>query len=300
MKNKNSIFRTLYAISLIGIFLSVALIILAVTKTIDGPLFKIAGIVMILCLSCTMIIPWLRIILNDRQKAENPGRYNVLRIISYCFIGLTAVCCILWIAAVFVSGNLTTAVHNDDPAKFAACLRFFKFAIIITIQVAIITLIATTILRLGKKYIILQTIAYLSGIFLDICLIIVFASIGITSGGDFKVDDSLFIFTYKAMWVSMIIAGVFLAISVGMLSSIRWRKRGYRYGYGRRPARLDTIDDMIEATEGPEEHAPDIQPVVNSAKSVPDKLADLKLMLDNGLITEEEYARKRQQIIDEM
>ena len=75
-------YRIVNTSAIVGLFVAVGILVLMVTGTIPWTSSAVA----ILCFSCLLALPWIR-------KIEN----NEFKILSYVFLGIVGLSCILWL-----------------------------------------------------------------------------------------------------------------------------------------------------------------------------------------------------------
>lgn len=281
---RSKIFSFLTYVAIIGLFVDVALIILGLTQVIpfSTNLFAAIGIIGVICLSSLLVIPWIKYL-----AAKN---HRVLSIVFLSFIG---VCTVLWIVSILLIVILWKGGEGLSDVRTANMLNTIKASLLITVQFSVASSIADSILKFGKKWIVFQVIMYLSLLYVDFYLTSVILCLKISAGGMDIVESFSFI---SQKWALVTLS---IAIAYSFIASSIMNKS--RFGFRRRRGLLGntTIADDIE-----EEDRKMIADMAGTKKTAqPDakeRLNKLKEMLDQGLITQEEYDEKRKEIIKDL
>ena len=306
--------KLLMQTAILGLFAVAGVIVLLITGSL-GKAADNRGLILALaifgfiCLGSLLALPWVRYL--------ERGKYKIL---SWVFTGFVILCVLLWIIASFVVNGLINKIINEtitDRYGFNTII-FVRIVLIITLQFVAANFIAGNILRYGKKMIVFQGIAYFSYVYIDIwlsCLLSIFVLS--SKDGKYELTYSAglsdFVFT-RWVWTLALVALVWVIVSNTIISNTNkngdLRRTGYEYDrYGRRRRRslsgrlLGAMVDKLERQgedeeiDAENEEAKKPVPEANDAKA---KLAKLKEMYDQGLLTKEEYDEKRQKIVDEL
>ena len=271
--NKFSLYGLIQTISIVGLFIAVGIIVLSSVGSfkLSSGLIQFIGIIAVICLCGLMSLVWARNL--ERGKAK---------VVSIVFLGIFV--CILWIIAICVVMGLVRKGDTISEKELANTLRFIKIVLIISVQFICGTTIGSVITRYGKSMLVFQVIMYISNIIVDLYVsgwLLLFKIDGTDIA--FNSSSGLFSFlTSSAVYPIAILALAYVSLSNSIIKRIELKRQKYQIeNYG------DRIDQKEENVT---------QPVKDSKQ----KLVELKSMLDDGLITQEEYDEKRKKLLEEM
>lgn len=312
-KNKNQeylkpdggkLYKIINSCAIIGLFVAVGLFVLMIVGTIDWSSAKV-GLTLaiaIVCFCCILALPWVR-------KLEQ-GEFKIM---SYVFLGLVALCCILWIIADIVVINqyraIRDAVKNEisgaESEKFARgllkALNYLKFTTFVTIQFSVASFISSVIIKLRRTLIPFQAIAYASYAVCDFWISGLLLSLKINSnvqfkGGSLDLGD---VFSLNESFIKFLVSKgmltvLLLAISYVIISNVVIKKQEQRRMKNAASdlAFSKPIADDTSASIKQEEEV--------KVESSEEKLLTLKKMYENELITKEEYEAKKSEILKDM
>lgn len=277
---KFSLYGIIQAISIVGLFLAVGLIVLATTDVLHmgTGLIQFVGIIAVICLCGLMSLVWARNLERGKQK-----------IVSIVFLSIIGAVCLLWIIAICVVMGLIRKGDAATDKELVNSLRFIKIVLIISVQFICGTTIGSVITRYGKSMIVFQVIMYISNIVVDVyvsCWLFLFK---INNGEvSFATESGLFtILTSKGMITIAVLAIVYVSLSNSIIKRIELKRQKYQ---------IENYGDKIDKKEAEQQEQSNVQPVKDNKQ----KLVELKSMLDDGLITQEEYDEKRKKLLEEM
>lgn len=297
------IYKIINNVSIVGLFLAVTLFVLMIMGTI-GWSSEMVGFVLaiaILCFSMILALPWVR-------KLEQ-GEFKVL---SNVFLGLVTVCCILWITAdVVIIKEYKTIKYmssvqatDDENRRFLkgllGSLNYLKATLFITIQFSVASFIATSITKLRNSMIPFQAITYSAYGFCDFWISGILLSLRIKSNIDFSDDVAVNdIFStnqglLKFLVSRTVITILVIAIAYVIISAaIMKRQEAKRIN--------NATEDLVygDKKDAVLEQNTEAEPQ-KYVETPEEKLASLKKMLDNNLITKEEYDKKKSEILKDM
>lgn len=278
--SKFSLYGLIQTISIVGLFLAVGLIVLAATGTLHmgTGLIQFVGIIAVICLGGLMSLVWARNLERGKQK-----------IVSIVFLSIIGAVCLLWIIAICVVMGLIRKGDAATDKQLVNSLRFIKIVLIISIQFICGTTIGAVITRYGKSMFVFQVIMYVSNIVVDVyvsCWMFLFK---INNGAvTFATDSKLFaILTSKGMITIAVLAIVYVSLSNSILKRVELKRQKYQ---------IENYGEKIDNKEVEEQTQTNTQPVKDNKQ----KLIELKSMLDDGLITQEEYDEKRKKLLEDM
>lgn len=277
---KFSLYGIIQTISIVGLFLAVGLIVLATTDVLhmSTGLIQFVGIIAVICLCGLMSLVWARNLERGKQK-----------IVSIVFLSIIGAVCLLWVIAICVVMGLIRKGDAATDKELVNSLRFIKIVLIISVQFICGTTIGSVITRYGKSMIVFQVIMYISNIVVDLyvsCWLFLFK---INNGEvSFATESGLFtILTSKGMITIAVLAIVYVSLSNSIIKRVELKRQKYQ---------IENYGDKIDKKEAEQQEQANAQPVKDNKQ----KLVELKSMLDDGLITQEEYDEKRKKLLEEM
>lgn len=286
--------------SVIGLFVAVGLLVLMITGFI-GWSSAMVGLTLgiaIVCFCCILALPWVRRL----EKGE-------FKIMSYVFLGLVTLCCILWVIADIIIikqyRNIRLASNggftDEETAAFTKSLlhslNYFKFTTFITIQFSVASFVAAVIIKLRKNMLVLQGVAYASYAICDFWISGLLLSISVKSNakfGDSLVLDEIFSVNsgfLKFLASKAMLTILLLAIAYVIVSNVIIKKQEQRM--------IKNANE--QAIYGSGEKGSKEEVALEPAKeSVEIKLEKLKKMFENDLISKEEYEAKKSEILKDL
>ena len=160
---------------------------------------------------------------------------------------------------------------------------------IISVQFICGTTIGSVITRYGKSMLVFQVIMYISNIIVDLYVsgwLLLFKIDGTDIA--FNSSSGLFSFlTSNAVYPIAILALAYVSLSNSIIKRIELKRQKYQ---------IENYGDRIDQKEAEQQAQANAQPVKDNKQ----KLVELKSMLDDGLITQEEYDEKRKKLLEEM
>ena len=197
-------------------------------------------------------------------------------------IGILAAFAILWIVTIFVAANFIEKINTVTEAKAVSFYNYLQFVLIASLQFIFASFVANKVANFGKSNIALQVFNYLSVVMVDVWFCKLFTLVTFPNG-NFKLSDPSFL-TSRGWWTLLLIAAAILSITQASITRIYKRRK--------RDLAEQAMGEQVEGVFNVE--AP------KKEKSAQEKLKDLKKMLDDELITKEEYDEKRQAILKDM
>ncbi len=279
---KGRVFKTISYLSIGSLVAMLFLFILMVMNIIpfSSGLFALIGVLFVVSLAMSLATPW--------AKRVSEGRYKIL---SYVFLGLIAVAMILWIVVVFLLLNLYNKVIDDIDVgdSFISTIKFIQVCVIITIQVIFGSIIATKISNFGKNNIVLQVFTYIGYVILDFYLSYIVSRLAFVDSEIVTKDADLL--TSKVGLTVLL----FAIVIVGVVE-------GYNKSRIKR-IQKDAVERSLVSELEPVEKKKKAEPAQTETKqeeTAEEKLTKLKSLLDKNLITQEEYDKKKEDIISKM
>lgn len=287
-EKEGPIYKILTNVAIVGLFVAAGILVAGIVSGGFNRWITLALlIVAILCLGLLLLLPWVRKIENKKTLP-----------LAWTFVGFTCACVLLWvISAILIILIYDKVDHGTITDGFGiGCVIFFQIALIISLQFVLAQVVASTILRYQKKYIPFQVIMYLSYAFADFwltCLTLCLQYNIATHEIDFVQGLWAFLAS-PPMYTMFSVALVYCLLSTAVINSIE--KRRY---YNARQDVTDAIERHAEMlNEQIEAQANGVAQAQAPQDDTKAKLGKLKEMLDEGLINEEEYNKKREEIIN--
>jgi len=292
-RGKGKVYKIINNSSIVGMFAAVSLLVLMITGIINwhstwvGIIIGIA----VLCICCNLALPW--ILRVERKEFVK---------LSYVFIGLIAVCAILWISCdivvisqyIKIKNAINSNVSDAESIKIIknviGSMNFLKVAFCLSLQFSVASFVATYITRFKKEMIPLQVIAYISYIIIDVWVTSALFSLNIRNNFEeiSKVSKIIYInldllkfLISKYVIVALILAVVYIGISKVIMNKVLINKR------------LKVDDKQTETISSKTDEK-------TSNSNISSRLEQLKEMLDKNLITQEEYNKKREEILKDI
>ncbi len=273
-EKQGKLYRLVTNISIFGVFIAIALVVLGFAKIIklNYFMFGVIATIAIISIACLLLLPWVR----WYEKREN-------KTIPIVFIIFVAVCAVLWLICVYMGIGLYRKAVADtaESGSIYSMLKFVKIVLIVSFQLLIASMIANTVMRYGKKMIAFQAITYASNLFFDFYITYLLACVTINNDG-FAIDEGIKLLGNKIMIVLVILSFLYMIISSKIMQNIEERRF--------KNAVEDSYDIDGEARKE----------VSQTEDGVEARLEKLKNMLDKNLITQEEYDKKKEDILSDM
>lgn len=277
---KFSLLKLLTNVSLYLMLFIIAIIVVSLFGYISlgAGLVKLLLVLCVICASTWLAMPWARRLQSDSK----------LKTVSIVFLSLVGVLAVLWIIGIFMSANLieiiSKAVSNEVEEgvlaeSTTAVARYLKWVVVIFIQFILANFIATTIIKYGKEKLPYQVILYVCGLFLDVFFVKVLFLFKITEDYSLVVNNGEF-FESKFVWLLFVLSVIILIASSAFNKRYEKRRRKEIESGEITPQQNKKQEDSRESIEG--------------------KLEKLKNLLEQKLITQEEYDAKRQEILKEL
>lgn len=277
-EKEGKIYKILTTVALLGLFIAVGILVVGVAQNfITAGVSLTLGIITTICLSIVLCLPWIKKIENNKYKTT-----------SIVFLSIIGVCALLWIISCIVIFVMYKNAKAETSQGLTGQLNFLKVVFIITIQFICAQTIATTVINYKRNYLVFQIIMYVSNVFVDLYVTCLLLCVSITGGTEPSVfinqNFISFLFT-PAMYTLFALFLVYTAICSGVLNKIeRNRQR---------------IAAEVITNAGEKQTNVQAEPV-NKKEDIKQRLENIKSMLDGGLITQEEYDAKRNEILNEL
>ena len=291
--DENRLYKLVSNIAIIGVFASVAILVLGIFKIfkMNSFIFGIVATIAVLSIACFLLLPWVRRLGNGESKK-----------VALVFMALIIACAILWLICVYMFIGIynKSKIEGFESKSLVTPLNFVKVTLIISLQFLMASLVAETIIRYKKKMIVFQAITYLSNLFFDFYITFFLGCLSITNKG-MALSSKAKILGNKFMVVMFVISILYMAISSAIMKKQEEKRLvmaahdSYNIDGTRKTEKQRTVKEML----GDKAESADVEAEVVSQKPE-EKLESLKNMLDKNLITQEEYDKKREEILKDI
>lgn len=263
------LYRLIQTIAVIGMFASVALAIMMSFNVLkySAAMLSLVLVILVVSISCMMVLPWVK----QLSKSE-------FKILCYVMFGLTAFSCVLWAADIIVGVKIADAVKAENAAQLLGQLKFLQISLFLTFQIVVANSVASCVVKYRKTMVAFQVITYISNLYIDLYGSIALFCVKISNDGLSFANNVSFI-SNKISIMFAVMALAFVIISNWVVKRMDKRRQ--------RDALAPMFEDDKKQNQAGE-------------KTVQQKLKELKEMLDNNLISEEEYAKKRDDLINQL
>lgn len=271
-------FKLVSTVSLILTCVTIALVVFIATGMVKASMFVIYLVIClaVLCLGTLLILPWIKKLVLKKSV-----------IISWTFFGVIVLATLLWVVAacLIISSSQTGSMT-------LATAQFLKIDFIFTFQFIVANFVATTILNYKKKNILFQVIAYASYLFVDFYITSLVLCIKFAPTFEINTQYLSFLFT-PAMYSFLIIALIYIGIVNGIANKALARGKYKRSGFDA----FANEDEDGEAYEDKAQKLEEDQKDKKELDKTKKKLEKLKNLLENNLISQEEYEKKKAEIL---
>lgn len=294
---ENGLYKLVSNIAVIGVFASVAVLVLGIFKIfkMNSFIFGIVATIAVLSIACFLLLPWVRRFGNGESKK-----------IALVFMALILACAILWLICVYMFIGIynKSKIDGFELKSLVPPLNFVKITLIISLQFLMASLVAETVIRYKKKMIVFQAITYLSNFFFDFYITFFLGCLSITTEG-LDLSSKAKILGNKFMVVMFVISIIYMAISSAIMKKqeakrlVLAARDNYNIDGTRKSEKQRTVKEILgdKAEKQVEENQ---EAEVQVSQKPEEKLESLKNMLDKNLITQEEYDKKREEILKDM
>lgn len=281
-------------VSISGIFIAAAILVCAMTEIISMNrfVFGIIGTLFIICLALSTSLYWVRKIeQNDFKKT------------AIVFLSLTLVSALLWVICLWVGVSLYSKLKFNDDATvndFIGSFNFIKITVMFTVQFLVASFIGMGITKYGKSMYVFQTVAYVSYVFFDFYITYFLACVKLVdSDSVFQISEKISLLGNRIMVTLFVLAVVYILISRVVMKSVENRRMKNMIDDAATKERRGTNTPVALQENDP--MPVNSEPVSAAPVATPtEKLANLKAMLNQNLISQEEYDKKKEEILKDM
>ena len=162
-KLQSKFYKIVNSIAILSLFITVGLLVFTFSGVISKTalVFRAIFSIGLFSLGCYLFLPWLITYEQGEHKK-----------VSLVFMILVGVCALLWI----ICANLVISLYNSAIANTAVensaltTLKVLQVSAIISFQILTASLIAGTIIKYKKDFIVFQILMYISNLFFDFYL----------------------------------------------------------------------------------------------------------------------------------
>lgn len=328
---KSKYYRLVQALSITFLVLSGLLLLLNYLLPVftgNGVLqtwiLKICLMIVAICGGGLCCLPWIYFLERGKklqEKGETPPAY--MKKVCMAFFIAIGVCVLLWIVAVFIvhlttfEGLIDKTAQNatgetvEGAPKVDGALGFLTFAVLFSIQVAVGSNVTASIFRYKNKHKVIRIINYVCVGLTDFWASWVAGAF--FTGNLYRAENRIMIPLDPASFVLVIgiLAVVGMVVSAAILSNMVRRDR-LRAAYDGDTAALSaTEEDFIQGTyekgkseQGEKDKDEDKEKGEEKpsahAQTAGEKLRELKQLVEDGILSEEEYEEKKKEILSKM
>ncbi len=266
-----NVYSLITSLATVILFVAVGLIVLGFRGVIpfSSPFLLVLLTMFIVSGAALLALPWVRRL-----------QFKQHQILSWVFIGLLILCATFWLICGFlliINFNKLTS----DASSVINILNFLKFTLVYTMNYSIASLIATNVIKYGKQMIPFQIILYLSNLIVDLYFtyILVFCiHFNQETFIEFNLEGLRWLINPIVVTI-ISIALIYMIIANAIAKRIERRRERY----------AKSADDMPGEMFG--------ERTIKKPVTAQEKLAELKAMLDQNLISQEEYDIKKNEIL---
>ena len=236
-------------------------------------------------------LPWVRVFENLKDK-----RY---RITAITFLAVVGVCVVLWIVCVWLIIGLVekgiSGASEEILDDLLDSLNLIRISIIISMQFVVASYVAKNIIKYNKTLLPYQIIAGVAQLYIDFYFCLILTAITITTEGVELSSTAIFL-TNKlvhALFAIFVIVSIFPGIVFRRVDKRRLLE-ARASAQNKAPGEYYSVTTDV-AADG--ENGTDSAKTEDS-DSADEKLKKIKSLLDQGLITQEEYDKKREDILN--
>lgn len=234
-------------------------------------------------------LPWVRVFESIKDK-----KFTITAIVFLSVIGL---CVILWIVSVWQIIGLVKGLTSDADEKISAgivgSLNVIRIALIVSLQFIIASGIAMNFVKYRKELIPYQVMFGVSTLYMDIYFTLLLTAFTVTKEDGFGLSRTSVVVTN--MWL---IALLVIAVLLLIFPSNVFRRVDRKRVLAAKKENLKEIladEPQSKATASASNETPFSE--YSNGGSVEEKLKKIKNLLDEGMITQEEYDAKRAEIL---
>lgn len=269
------IYKIVTTCAIIGLFIAVGLLVMGITlHFINATITLVLAILAVICFVAIATLPWI--------KKYEQGQF---RKTSISFMIINGICAVLWIVGAILVYVLYVKARDGVDYDPTNSLKIIKIIIIISIQFLTASSIATLITRYKKSFLAFQIITYISTIFVDLYVSLFLFSVYFNNANELQLNSDLLDILGMPIMIGLFCMFlIFTAISAGVVKRLE-RNRVERV----HETVANTVDEngntVVQTQNQPSEQ---------------DRMAKLKKMYEEGLITEEEFNAKRSEILKDL
>ena len=274
MEKGGKVYKILFNTALLALFVPIAIIITGIVRGyLSSGLMLAMVIIAIIGFASILSLHWVRNLENGKEK-----------IVSIVLLVLTGITTIIWIISAIVIIALYEKAKANANFNYAGAITFIKVSLIISLQFITANFITRMILKYKTSYIAVQAIAYASNLYIDIWLTLLLCCVSSITASGFEFNKQLFFTLIGPTMATLFLIALVYSALVNNIIKTTDQRRVIRAA--------ETLESHSETTKA--------QETAKANDSVEAKLEKLQALLDKKLITQEEFDKKRQDIINDM
>lgn len=297
---------TFLALAAILVLLNYLLPFFTENPNVQSWVLKICLVIVAVCGGGLCSLPWVYFSEREKKRVQEGGepskRQKYACLAFFLAIGL---CVLLWIVAVFVvhidtfkalivktSENATG--EQAGVEEKTGPLGFLTFSILFSVQVGIASIVTASIIRYKQKHKAIRIINYICTFLTDIWVSWIAGAF--FTGNLYREADTIMVplDPHMPVLVVGILAAVGTLVSWSLLMNMLHKDRMRAALRGDTAALSATDEDFIQGTYETQTHS---EAPAAPSKDAEEQLEKLARLREKGLISEEEYAEKRKEII---
>ena len=268
-----SLFKILSNISLYSLLsLSIWIALIITTDlTWNSFSFTCISILGIICFCSFIAMPWAK-----RSKINSYTKISKIFLFLCCIL-----CGLLILSDIFII-NIVVTSKTLEQSIFQ--MNFIKCVLIFVIQFSIFSSIVNTYLQYSKDRLPLQILRGIAYIIFDVYISTIVIAVRISKEDGFTFNNAAIEYLFSKPMITLLVVACFI-----FATTLIWfhalKKHSKKSGVNIDRRKYIEKDEKDEKT---------------SESSIETKLKDLNSMFEKKLITEEEYTKKRKDILDKM
>ena len=282
-------YKAISTTAILGVFAAIAIFVFGVFYfNFSAIVVGLALSIVILCLSLLTTLPWVRRLEQNQVKK-----------ISIVFLVLIGVCALLWLIAIWMVIHVVYHTETVSALTVKTIPLIVKIAIMLSTQLLISSFIGNLILRYGKELITFQVITSLAYLYIDFYITFFFGCIHIDPREEnwIWLNDAVKILWDSKLMITLFVLSIaFAAVSSTVIKSVETRRMA-RSVDAIASSGIELDEDYVPTAESMAQAG---TPVAAEQPSHEQRLEKLKNMYEQNLITEEEYNKKRAEILEDM
>lgn len=264
------IYKIVNTVAVVGVLVALTILVVALftsLKLTSGLVGFLSSIV-IVCFGLSNSLYWIMRLEKKQFKKT-----------SITFLSAIAVCIVLWIICLWLGISLYRSVRdgNFDEKKALTFVTIMQVVLIVSLQFFVASYVAKGITRYKKEMLIWQIIAYVCYLYIDFYATFFICCFNFTGNGDI-LNENVKILIKAVPIMFLVLTAIYAGVANGMMQRREMK----------RLAKVIEKEEKAEETEN------------KPQETTAEKLEKLKKLLEENLITQEEYDKKREELIKDL